>query len=151
VGQAVHGPHGPSYRPVSGAILLPMGRGHERGKRGEGLAAEFLVARGWTILERNWRDGPRELDLVALRDGVLAFVEVKTRSGGACGSPLEGITRRKRREVERAAAAWLQQWGDARSPLRTIRFDAVAVHLSPDRGRRGAEVVHLEDAWWRGE
>ncbi len=128
-----------------------MGRGHERGRRGEALAAEFLVARGWIILERNWRDGPRELDLVAHRDGVLAFVEVKTRSGGACGSPLEGITRRKRREVERAARAWLQERGACLTSIGTIRFDAVAVHLSGGPGTGGIEVHHLEDAWWQGE
>ena len=134
-----------------------MARRHQLGKWGEELAADRLKADGWAILARNWRDGPRELDLVAYRDGVLAFVEVKSRSGERCGLPLEGITWRKRRELERAATAWLLQWGGRLPSLRAVRFDAISVWWSsgrPDRGspdRGSVELFHLEDAWWRGE
>lgn len=128
-----------------------MGRGHERGRLGERLAADHLTAGGWTILARNWRDGPRELDLVALREGVLAFVEVKARVGEDCGTPLEGITRRKRREVERAAASWLRQHGDALPPVHAVRFDAVAVGLSQGSQGGGPRLTYLEDAWWKGD
>jgi putative endonuclease len=115
------------------------------------MAADHLAAAGWSILARNWRDGPRELDLVVYREGVLAFVEVKTRRGDRCGLPLEGITWRKRREVERAAAAWLTVGGHQLPHLNAIRFDAVAVRLPPNSREGEAEVHHLEDAWWGGE
>lgn len=115
------------------------------GRRGEDLAAAHLRARGWAILSTNYRAGPRELDLVATRGGVLAFVEVKTRSGRAFGHPLEAVTRRKRRELRGAALAWLAEHGGARG--RRIRFDAVAVHLD---GPRPPRIEHVPDAWRPG-
>ena len=115
------------------------------------MAADHLAAAGWSVLARNWRDGPRELDLVVFREGILAFVEVKTRRGNRCGLPLEGITWRKRREVERAAAAWIRGRGNDLPYLNAIRFDAVAVRLPPHPHEGEAEVHHLEDAWWTGE
>jgi putative endonuclease len=117
-----------------------------RGRAGEACAARHLEARGWTILARNWRDGPRELDLVARRGEVLAFVEVKTRGPDGWGHPLESLTRRKRSEVERAAKAWL----GATSPppgTSTIRFDAIIVWTG---GSGAPSVEHLPDAWWPG-
>lgn len=123
------------------------------GRRGEVLAADHLRSRGWTILDRNWRDGPRELDLVASRPGVLAFVEVKTRSDSPWGHPLESITRAKRREVERAARAWLGRAGEGRPAPSAggvppvIRFDAVVVQLGPDGM---PEIEHVPDAWRPG-
>ncbi len=123
----------------------------ERGREGEEAARGYLVERGWTILDRNWRDGPREIDIVARRGEVLAFVEVKTRGGQTLGSPLESITRRKRREVERAASAWLRSRGGARRTegVRTtfVRFDAVVVSLD---GRADPQVRHVADAWRPG-
>ena len=115
------------------------------------MAADHLAAAGWSVLARNWRDGPRELDLVVYREGVLAFVEVKTRRGNRCGLPLEGITWRKRREVERAAGTWLRDRRHHLPYLNAIRFDAVAVRLPLHPHEGEAEVHHLEDAWWAGE
>ncbi len=125
-----------------------MAEVHERGRRGEALAVEYLQRRGWTILARNWRDGPRELDVVAAREGVLAFVEVKGRAASSLASPFEAITPRKRREIERAARAWLAGRATEATPFRVVRFDAVAVVFR----REGAVAVeHLEDAWRPGD
>lgn len=126
---------------------LPEGRGkrvepRERGRRGEAAAADYLEERGWRILARNERVGRRELDLVVFRDGILAFVEVKSRGGLGFGTPLEAITRKKRQEISRAAAGWLRE---RRIPACTlIRFDAVGVTWEAD-GR--CVVFHMEDAW----
>lgn len=128
--------------PLDGASALDA---HDVGRRGEALAARHLMARGWTILDRNYRDGPREVDLVARRASVLAFVEVKTRSGTGFGHPLEAVTRRKRRELATAARRWLRDHRGAGG--RRVRFDAVAVHL--DR-RGGVHVEHVPDAWRPG-
>ena len=141
-----------------------------RGRWGETVAANHLRRRGWTVLSQNWRDGPRELDLVVRRGPTLAFVEVKTRTGyggHTGGHPLESLTWRKRREVERAARAWLGWYRDvrdgkeevlppppsavqaaAREPWpREIRFDAVVVRLEAGRPAR---IEHVPDAWRPG-
>jgi putative endonuclease len=111
------------------------------GDRGEQLAAGFLADRGWVILHRNYRIGHREIDLVARRNEVVAFVEVKTRGGLGYGHPLEAITRKKRREIQQVAAAWIEAHG---SPNDVYRFDAVAILLPVG----GAPLIeHVEDAW----
>jgi putative endonuclease len=127
----------------------PMGVGHRRGRRGEELAASYLESHGWTVLDRNWRSGRAELDLVVRRDDVVAFVEVKTRAGGGCGDPLEAITWAKRRDIARLAGAWLATRGrELPEAPATVRFDAVAVEIGPG-GR--ALVRHVPDAWRIGD
>ncbi len=131
-------------------------RPRRTGRLGEALAARHLEAEGWTILARGWRDGPRELDLVARREGTLAFVEVKTRTGplahrepdAAGASALASVTRKKRAELERAAGAWLGGEGARYRPFRRVRFDVVAVVLAPGLRPR---IVHVPGAWVRGD
>jgi len=117
-----------------------VARAHELGTRGEELAASHLRRRGWRILERNWRFHHREIDLVARRGNLVAFVEVKARSGRLLGHPLDGITAAKRRDLAIAARGWIATRG---RPGDAYRFDAVAVHQD-DTGTR---VEHVEDAW----
>jgi len=112
------------------------------GRAGEEVAAEFLRRKGWTIRGRNVRVGRLEIDLIACRDGVLAFVEVKSRRGHGFGGPLEAISPRKMRDVARAAAGWIRHRGGP--PLPTIRFDAIGVWW-PAGG--SPHVVHVPDAW----
>lgn len=114
--------------------------GKSLGDHGEGLAAAYLERAGWTILVRNFRMGRKEIDLVARRHEVVAFVEVKTRAGPGFGHPLEAITWKKRREIHQVASAWIDRFG---RPEYTYRFDAVAVQVGG-----GAESVdHVENAW----
>ncbi|MGH7474831.1 MAG: YraN family protein [Longimicrobiales bacterium] len=121
-----------------------MARSHELGRAGELAAAKLLREAGWTILERNVRFGRKEIDLVVRRDGVVAFVEVKTRAGRACGHPLESITARKRREIERVARWWVARYGSAGEQY---RFDAIAVDWGGDGAPR---LEHVVDAWRLG-
>jgi putative endonuclease len=114
------------------------------GDRGEALAAGYLAERGWVVLHRNYRIGHREIDLVAKRGEVVAFVEVKTRGGLGYGHPLEAITRKKRREIQQVAAAWIEAHG---TPCDLYRFDAVAI-LLPAGGE--PRIEHVEDAWRMG-
>jgi putative endonuclease len=111
------------------------------GDRGERMAAEHLERAGWTILARNFRLGHREIDLVARRGEVVAFVEVKTRAGLGYGHPLEAITALKRREIQRVAQIWVERHGRDGD---VYRYDAVAVLIIA-----GGEPVieHVEDAW----
>ncbi len=97
------------------------------GRRGEQLAADYLVGRGLTIIERNWRCSLGEIDLVAREGAETVFVEVKTRAGLGYGHPLEAITAAKLARLRRLAAAWCEAHpGEAAS----IRIDAVAVVAS---------------------
>jgi len=108
------------------------------GRRGEAIAADFLVSRGIAIVDRNWRCSQGEIDLVA-RDGEeLVFVEVKTRSSVAFGHPLEAVTATKLARLRRLAAAWCAEHpGDTR----VIRIDAIGV-IVPADGE--IEIDHLE-------
>lgn len=118
-----------------------MAAPHELGRRGEDLAAEWLQERGWELLERNFRLGHKEIDIVARRDDLVAFVEVKTRAGLGWGHPFESITRAQRREIARVATAWIDRHGP-RGCL--YRFDAIAVLWAAGRE---PVVEHLEGAW----
>jgi putative endonuclease len=115
---------------------------HELGRRGEALAAQVLEEKGWTILARGFRLGHKEIDIVARRGEVVAFVEVKTRAGTSFGHPLEAITRIKRQEIATVARAWAARYG---RPGDLFRFDAVAV-IWPDPTAE-PQFEHVEDAW----
>lgn len=118
---------------------------HQLGRRGEMLAARILEARGWRILARNYRAGRREIDVVARRDTLLAFVEVKTRGGAGFGSPQAAVTRLKRREIEAVAVDFLAR--HVRDDVE-VRFDVVAIRTGPSG--RVVMVEHIEDAWRPG-
>jgi len=109
---------------------------------GEAAAREFLEAQGWTVRNTNYRAGREEVDLVVERGKVLAFVEVKTRSGPTTwGSGLAAIDPRKQVRIRRVAAEWLRAHGASGD---TVRFDAVHVIARRD----GSFVIeHLSDAW----
>lgn len=107
------------------------------------MAAAHLESQGWTILARNYRAGPKELDLVVRRGEVVAFVEVKTRSTRSGGTPLEPVGLRKRRAVQTAARRWILEHG---RPGTAYRFDAVSVDLTG----AGPRIEHVEDAWRPG-
>ncbi len=118
-----------------------MARSHELGIDGEELAARHLERTGWRIIERNYRFGHREIDLIARRGRTIAFVEVKTRADTRWGNPLLAIDRQKRAEIERVARVWLERHGRRGDEY---RFDAIAVLRSPN----GALVLeHIENAW----
>lgn len=107
------------------------------GAQGEEHACRHLTSIGYTILDRNWRQGHGELDIVARSpNGILVFVEVKTSRGRWAGDPGEWITPRKQEQVAKVALAWLtrhqciHEW---------VRFDAILV--------RQGQLEHIEDAF----
>jgi putative endonuclease len=118
-----------------------MAESHNLGRLGEELAAAMLRERGWKILERHFRLGHKEIDLVARRGQLVVFVEVKTRGSLRYGHPLEAITRAKRAEIALVASAWIARHGRHGD---SYRFDAVSI-LS--QGCAAPEIEHIEDAW----
>jgi putative endonuclease len=100
-----------------------------RGRRAEAIAALYLEIGGYRVLARNARCGPLEIDLIAVRGGTIAFVEVRARSSNTHGTPEESVGRRKQECVSRAA---LQLLGRFDLPPGTrARFDVIAVELEP--------------------
>ena len=116
---------------------------HRRGLEGEELAKEYLEARGWQVLEHRFRMGRLEIDLIAKREAVVAFIEVKTRFSKQFGSPLEAVTWAKQREIVRVASAWID-----RHPLPGVayRFDVIGVMF--EKGR--PHIEHVQDAFRAG-
>lgn len=94
------------------------------GDRGERVAARMLQGKGYRILARQCRQRFGEIDLIALDQDCLVFVEVKTRSTDRAGRPGEAVDRRKQGRITRAALAWLK--GRNLLEFRS-RFDIVAV------------------------
>jgi putative endonuclease len=116
----------------------------ELGRRGERIAEEWLVQRGWRVVERRFRSGHRDIDLVVERAGdegrLIAFVEVKTRVSAGYGGPLGAVHWRKQREMARAARDWMSR---QRTAGDNFRFDVVGVLY----GSGQPEVVHVENAF----
>jgi putative endonuclease len=110
------------------------------GVRGERIAERWLERKGWRVLQRRFRDGHRDLDLIAERQGTVAFVEVKARSGDAFGTPVEAVDWRKRRELVRSARMWISRHGQ---PGESYRFDVIGVLMAPER----VLVRHVENAF----
>ena len=115
------------------------------GAEGEARAARFLAARGYRVVGRNVRAGGVELDLVATRGRLVAFVEVKTRRSRAAGAPEEAVDFRKRERLARGAQAWLAANG--RPGLRA-RLDVIACEWD---ARTGWQLRHWEGAFEAGE
>jgi putative endonuclease len=98
------------------------------GAAGERAVAARYEADGYEILDRNWRNRSGELDLVAGRDRVVVFCEVKTRRTDTYGAPIEAITHEKRQRLRVLAAQWLDERGGA---VREVRFDVASVFVRP--------------------
>ena len=80
----------------------------EFGKAAENAAAEFLKAKGYKILERNYKNKFGEIDIIARQDGVICFVEVKARHSLNLGVPQEAVSTRKQRQICRVAVYYLK-------------------------------------------
>jgi putative endonuclease len=114
------------------------------GALGERIAARWLVRDGWQVVDRRWKSGRRDLDLVAVRANVVAFVEVKTRRSAWSGGPVEAVNWRKQRELTRSAQAWIDRRGILIAPEQAVfRFDVVGVLASRER----VGVCHVEGAF----
>ena len=110
------------------------------GELGERIAARWLRRKGWRIVYHRFRNGRRDIDLVAERDALVAFVEVKARRGAEFGDPVEAVHHRKQRELVRSAHVWIDRHGRAEE---RYRFDVVGVLVDGER----VLVKHVEDAF----
>lgn len=117
-----------------------MAKHNETGNRGEAIAAAYLAAQGWEILERNWRFSRAEIDIIAKEGKVLVFVEVKTRSTDYFGKPEEFVSFRKEQLMTDAAGVYMEKT----SHDWEIRFDIISVILKGEQHR----LEHFRDAFF---
>ncbi|HET6497654.1 MAG TPA: YraN family protein [Coriobacteriia bacterium] len=115
----------------------------ELARRGEDAAAAYLERIGMTVTDRNWRCRSGEVDIVALDDATLVFVEVKTRRSLSAGQPEEAVSPTKQRRLVRVARHYLAHAGLSDTDT---RFDVIAIHVIADdravlRHHRGAFVT----------
>ena len=101
----------------------------QRGAIGEQAAVDYLRQQGFMIVERNWRAGKSEIDVIASRYDELHFVEVKTRKFGTMTAPEDALTEQKARAMRRAASAYMAQHRCMLEP----RFSLVAIEMVGDR------------------
>ena len=100
----------------------------ELGRRGEDVACGFLTGKGHTIVQRNFRSGHLEIDIISLDKNGVHFVEVKSRVAPVMVSPEENVTVSKQRKVADAALRYLHTVKDNRiSAEMEVNFDVVAV------------------------
>ncbi|MBN2639323.1 MAG: YraN family protein [Bacteroidales bacterium] len=117
-----------------------MARHNHLGKKGEQLAKEYLLQKGWQLLEENWRFEHKEVDLIFREGDELIIVEVKTRSTDYFGNPEEAVSEAKEEHLIQAAEAYLEEHN-----LNTeVRYDVVAIILK----NRQYEITHIPDAFY---
>ncbi len=118
-----------------------MSKHNKIGLKGEQIAADYLLNKGYIVLNRNWRSGKKEIDIIALKDDMVVVVEIKTRSGAKLLYPEEAVTRRKQGFLKVAAQAFL----DENPGYRNLRFDIISIVM---KGDEVAEIVHFEEAFY---
>ena len=117
-----------------------MNENHKTGTEGESKAVEHLRAKGYEILETNWRFGQEEIDIIALDKKILVVAEVKTRTTNYFGEPETFVNRQKQRHLIKAAGAYIEKNNlDAE-----VRFDIVSVLKNTD----SFKVHHIENAFY---
>lgn len=103
----------------------------EKGKAGEKIAVDYLIEKGYKILDVNWRFDHKEIDIIACTDKEIIFVEVKSRKNITFGLPEEAITAIKENNLIEAAEAYLEQNDiqlDARFDVITLINNRVVHH-----------------------
>ncbi len=109
------------------------------GKRGENLAARLYKKEGYRILCRNYSNRHGEVDVIAIKKGLLVFCEVKTRRSLMYGKPFEAITEEKQKRIRRLAEGFI---ANKRIDFCSVRFDAVSILVG-----NKLEISHIKNAF----
>lgn len=110
------------------------------GKEGEKIASQFLVKKGYTILEKNYRALRGEIDIIAKYKNHLIFVEVKRRSLSRYGDSIEAVSVTKQKQISKIAIYYMQK---NRMDRYRIQFDVIGINTTPTKD----EIIHIENAF----
>lgn len=117
-----------------------MAEHNDLGKWGEDIATDYLQRKGYQVIERDWKSGHRDLDIIALDGDTVVFVEVKTRSNRLFTDPVDAVGYQKVRNLQQAANHYVKY----RHINCDIRFDIVCI-VGNDKSE--PEIEHIEDAF----
>jgi putative endonuclease len=136
------GSHDRTSNPARSGKAAALSGRVETGKRGEEAAAKYLAQQGYAVRHRNWRCRSGELDIVAMKDGVLVFVEVRARRAASrYGTAAESVDARKQRQLHGVAQVYVAANGWKEQAM---RFDVIACTITePDR----IELEHILGAF----
>ncbi|MGF7082010.1 YraN family protein [Mucilaginibacter sp. UYCu711] len=118
-----------------------MATHNDLGRHGESLAKAHLEAAGYEILDVNWTHGKAEIDLIAYKDKVIIFAEVKTRTGNGFGEPEDFVDIRKQKLLAYAADEYIY----LKDHQGEVRFDIIAILFND---KINYKLNHIEDAFW---
>ena len=114
---------------------------NQLGKQGEQMAEEYLMRHGYEILHRNWRHSHYEIDIIALKNNILHFVEVKLRSSKTFGFPEQNVKKKKFQSLLHAADEFLFQ----NQQYRHVQYDILSINTFIDKE---AEFFLIEDVYF---
>lgn len=117
-----------------------MASHNELGKKGEQLAVDFLINKGYVIVERNYRFDKAEVDIIAQKAEILAIIEVKTRSSTDFGNPQDFV---KPKQIQRLVKA-VDEYITVNQLDVEVRFDIIAIVKS----QGDFKIDHLENAFY---
>ncbi len=117
-----------------------MAKHHKLGKKGEQLAVDFLLEKGYDVLARNYRFDKAEVDIIARKHNILVAVEVKTRSTIDFGNPQEFV---KPKQIQRLVKA-VDEYVNSKELIVEVRFDIIAIVKTGNTFK----IEHLEDAFY---
>ena len=127
---------------INKSITVPiLAKHNEIGEKGEKLACDYLLNKGYLLLEKNYRYRKSELDLVMFYNAQVVVVEVKTRSTNYFGEPFDFVDTKKQNMLIEGASGFLEERDNLDAE---IRFDVVSILLNLDGTHR---IDHLEDAF----
>lgn len=112
----------------------------QKGKNSEEIAARFLQEKGYRILERNWRYGKKEIDIISEKDNCLVITEVKSRLAKGRERPEEAVSMKKQQTIIEAAEAFVLQ----NRLDKEVRFDVIFVVCD----RLAVWIEHIPDAFY---
>ncbi len=112
------------------------------GAKGEQYAARYLRQKGYDILSGNFSLGTGEIDIVAFKDNVIRFVEVKTRTVGGMTSPAEAVNYQKQENLKSSAAAYITKY-----KLQKYKYCFDIIEVFAEEGGKIIDINHIQDAF----
>lgn len=113
---------------------------NDLGIKGENIACNYLENKGYQILEKNYRYKKSEIDIIALQDNCIVFVEVKTRRNAIFDIPENAITRKKMDKLQEGALYYIEM----NNISNELRFDIITIITENNQ----VEINHIENAFW---